>query len=100
MCSLYPEHDKLRLYRDKSQAIGAFLDWLQNEKGVVLAEYGTGKIPNILNQEGGEPNTLYPIHRSIERWLALYFEIDLVVLEKEKELMLESLRAAQAHREG
>lgn len=40
-------------------------------------------------------NELAPVHRTIEQWLAKYFEIDLAKLETEKRAMLEQMRAAQ-----
>jgi hypothetical protein len=33
---LYPEHEKLKAIKDKSQAIGEFIDWLESEKHVQL----------------------------------------------------------------
>lgn len=34
-----PELNKMKAIKDQSQAIGGFLEWLQGERGVVLAEY-------------------------------------------------------------
>lgn len=34
----YPEHDKLRVVRDKSQAIGEFLEWLEEKHFVELQQ--------------------------------------------------------------
>lgn len=36
MSDMYPEHEKMSKIVDKSQAIGEFLDWLQQEKGAVV----------------------------------------------------------------
>ena len=82
----YPEHEKLSAISDQSQAIGQFLDWLQNEKAVTLAEY--------LDEDGGHwgEARLVPIHRSIQHWLAEYFGIDLEVIETEKREMLDKQR--------
>jgi len=82
-----PEHDKLDKIHDKSQAIGEFLEWLQGEKDVVLAEYHEHAM--------GRKDVLLPIHAHIETLLGEFFEIDLEKLENEKLNMLEQLRAAQ-----
>jgi hypothetical protein len=34
--SYYPEHDKLRAIKDKSQAVGEFLEWLRDTKGLTI----------------------------------------------------------------
>jgi tRNA(Ile2) C34 agmatinyltransferase TiaS len=77
----YPEHEKLHLIKDKSQAIGEFLEWLQGEQGCVIAQYSG--------------DDLHPIDSRNEQLLAYFFEIDLVKLEKEKRAMLDELRKAQ-----
>jgi hypothetical protein len=81
----YPEHDKLAKVSTRSQAIGEFLDWLQNEQGITLANYDD-------EYYGG--HQLLSVHRSIEEWLALYFDIDRGRLEDEKQAMLNSLRTS------
>lgn len=73
-----PECEKLTKVADKSNIIGAFLDWL-NEKGYVLSEWD-------------DHDKLYPVHLSIEKLLAKYFNIDLVKVEKERSAWLEQLR--------
>jgi len=85
--SEYPEHDKLVQVRDKSQAIGEFLDWLQNERDIVLAEYHEHAM--------SRKDVLLPAHAHIETLLGEFFEIDPEKLENEKQYMLEQLRAAQ-----
>jgi len=78
----YPEHDKMHLVKDKTQFMGEFLEWLQTEQEIVFGEY-TDK----------NPDTLFPIsHRSVEEWLALYFDINLNKIEEEKLQMLKKLR--------
>lgn len=77
----YPEHEKLKKVHDESQAIGAFLDWL-SENGHVICN---------LN----EYDEYFPWYKSIEQILALYFDIDLNVLEQEKRDMLDSWREKQ-----
>ena len=78
----YPEHDKLAKIRDKSQAIGEFLEWLQ-EKGIHLGRY-VDDYSTHMDTLDSQTNDL----------LAEYFEIDLNVLEDEKRAMLDAQRAA------
>jgi hypothetical protein len=84
--SEYPEHDKLHAVKDQSQAIGSFLDWLQNERKprTVLAIH--------------EWDEWVPTNERIEALLAEYFEIDLKKLEEEKRAMLDELRKANERR--
>jgi len=82
-----PEHDKLDKIHDKSQAIGEFLDWLQNERDIVLAEYHEHAM--------SRKDVLLPAHINIETLLGEFFEIGPEKLENEKLNMLEQLRAAQ-----
>jgi hypothetical protein len=75
----YPEHAKLLLVQDRSQAIGEFLD----ETAYVLAEY----------QEDSRHHTavLVPVADPITVVLAKYFGIDLDKIEAEKRAMLRAL---------
>jgi len=34
-----PELNRMKAVKDRSQSIGGFLEWLQDERGVILAEY-------------------------------------------------------------
>lgn len=80
--SEYPEHDRLKLISDKSQAIGEFLDWLEAEKGILLGEWGpTGR-------------RMYPFMRSKVDLLAEHFEIDQSKIDAEKREMLNIMREA------
>jgi len=73
----YPEHAKFDKVRDKSQAIGEFIE----HGGYVLATW--------------PDDSRYPVptHKSINDILAEYFEIDTKVLEDEKQRMLAALAA-------
>lgn len=82
----YPEHEKLNAVKDQSQAIGDFLDWLNSEKGIVLANYGNSDVA-----------WLAPDGTAKERLLAEYFEIDLDKLEAEKRAMLQSSACVAAN---
>lgn len=84
--SEYPEHDKLSAIRDQSQSIGQFLDWLLNEQGRYIASYD--RRDEVLEAD----------YRSIEDWLARYFDIDRDKLEEEKRDMLDKMRAANSER--
>jgi hypothetical protein len=77
--SQYPEHDKLRLIRDKSQAIGEFLSLL-GQHGLTLCEFHE------------KYNEYLPTGITIQKLLAKHFGIDLVKLDDEKRDMLDELR--------
>lgn len=96
-----PELDKMGLVQDKSQAIGEFLEWLQNTKGYTLAEYRHVNVDgeDIDDDEYEESrrqyeDRLFPVRRQIEQLLAEYFEIDLDKVEAEKRTILDALRRA------
>ena len=74
----YPEHEKLRDVQDESQSIGFFIESLA-ERGLAICE---------LADDCGR---YYPSRKNINELLAEHFEIDLVVLEKEKQAMLDAL---------
>ncbi len=75
--SKYPECEKLSAVTSKSRAIGEFLDWLEGEKQLVLAQW---------NNENGR---LYGSRHNQEALLAEFFDIDLKEVEKERRAMLE-----------
>jgi hypothetical protein len=76
----YPEHEKLTKIKNKSQAVGEFLEWLGG-CNVVLAKH---------TDHGLEID-----RRSIVDLLYEYFEIDPDTLEEEKQAMLDDLRGVQ-----
>jgi hypothetical protein len=78
----YPEHEKLSKVRDKSQAIGEFIDWLKSQ-GVELSVW--------IDDEHQ-----IPYLASTEKILANYFCIDLDRLEAEKRQMLDEIRERDA----
>lgn len=75
----FPEHEKLKLIKDKSQAIGEFLEWLGAEKGLHVAQWIS-------------EHRLMPANYSTEKLLAEFFDIDLDKLEDEKRAMIEEQR--------
>lgn len=85
----WPEHDKLASVHEQSQKCGEFLEWLLDEKGIVLCRY---------EQTGGTWNG-QPISRlafvvlpHLQDWLAEFFGIDREKLEDEKRRMLDVMR--------
>ncbi|QGJ92737.1 hypothetical protein QDA04_gp67 [Microbacterium phage Megan] len=86
---LYPEHARLQALDGDNDTIGAFLEWL-SEQGYVIAEHGTGE-PDDDRSE----HRLWAVHRSIESWLAQYFNINPVKISAEKDAMLRAMREAQ-----
>lgn len=94
----YPEHERMHKIKDKSQAIGEFLEWLGGQHMAVCQRhehshdngcYEKGKL-----ECGLYDDTYYPIFESIEKILARHFDIDLDKIEAEKQAMLASLRGA------
>lgn len=91
------EHDKLHAISDKSQACGAFYDWL-HEKGWVLCEFHLHT--NCERDKDGfgwdcgiSKGSYVPIMPEIRKLLAEFFEIDEAKLEAEKRAMLIKLRS-------
>lgn len=80
------ELDKIVKVHEDSQRIGEFLEWLA-EQEIVLAEW-TG---SDCDECGDEP--LMRISQNREQLLANYFEIDLVKAEKERQALLDTVRA-------
>lgn len=79
----YPEHDKLAAVRDAADAVGEFLEAMQ-ERGYVLAEW--------VRYDDYHDVVLAPVTKGIDTLLAEHFEIDLATLEKEKRDMLRAIR--------
>jgi hypothetical protein len=91
----YSEHDKLQSVKESSQTIGEFLEWLQEDQGVVLAKphvHTDFCIEEGRRVCGAESGSLIGVLASIPRWLARYFDIDEDKLEAEKRAMLDELR--------
>lgn len=75
-----PEHDKLKVVKAKSQAIGEFIEWLGSQE-VRLARYDL------------DLGILVDDMMPIEKRLAAYFGIDLAKLEAEKLALLAAVRS-------
>jgi hypothetical protein len=112
-----PELGKMHAVQDRSQAIGEFLDWIQQEKGYDIGKFHTHSEDcysfKIYGKESAHEEELedghyrapqcsmsesaiYLVHFSIEKLLAEYFEIDLQKADDEKRAILESLRSVEA----
>lgn len=81
---VYPEHEKLKKVVKESQAIGEFMEWLEQEKDVTLCK-------TIPRGEEGE-GRFWPSFTPIQELLADFFGIDLKVIEQEKRAMLDKMR--------
>lgn len=92
-----PECDKIQKAKGESHAIGEFMDWLRDEKNVVLATYhehseeecGSTRWPEC----GIYSEQPVVFHYNMEQLLAEFFEIDLNVVEQERQALLEQQRA-------
>lgn len=84
---MYPECEKVRAVRDKSQAIGDFLTWLRHEKGVILCRHVEDR------------NYPQPFSYNINSLLAEFFDIDREKVEAEKQDILTTMREMNERRE-
>ena len=75
----YPEHDRLSAVADKSQCVGEFLEWLQ-EQGITLCAWSD------------EERMYFGAAESTASMLSRFFEVDLHRLESEKRAMLDEQR--------
>jgi hypothetical protein len=81
-----PTLDKMLDVKDRSQAIGEFLEWLEDEKGVEL-------VTTELHHGGSRALEYVPLRQGTESLLAEFFGIDLDAAEREKRALLDELRA-------
>jgi hypothetical protein len=89
----YPEHDKLVAISDKSQVIGSFIEWLENEKEIRLCTFVPARREDrIWIAEG-----YTPINESINDLLAEFFNIDQNKINQEKENMIKKLQELKSH---
>lgn len=77
--SIFPEHIKLDAIRPLSQAVGEFIDWLE-EQGLTICIHAHGEFVPTLSRR--------------DDLLAEYFGVDQTKLNAEKEVMLAMLREA------
>lgn len=95
----YPEHEKLKLVKDKSQSIHEFIHWLNN-KGILLAVRADIEGEEVMAQitntdlEGEECAVYFPHNRNLTTMVAEFFDLDEYKLECEKLDMLDQIRKA------
>lgn len=77
MMDEYPELEKIREVQDKSQIIGEFIDWLESEKKIYLAEFTAANNEYLLMTDS-----------KMEGLLAEFFKVDLNRAEKERKAIL------------
>jgi len=85
----FPEHEKLDKVKEKSQWLGEFIDWAQHEEGLHLCKW------YVESEENHDFDRWQPSHIGIQRLLAMFLNIDLIKLEKEKMQMLDIAKAYQ-----
>ena len=78
-----PELNKIKKVSEKSQEIGSFIDWLE-EIGYHISEYK--------KYDEFEEEQLVTVYLNSEQILAKYFKIDLNKAEKERQLILDSIK--------
>lgn len=85
------EIEKLQAVQGESQRIGEFLDWLQGERKLVIAQWQKRNL-----DPSDDWDELVPAGMTINGLLAEFFEIDLDKIEEEKLALLNELRRANA----
>lgn len=84
-----PEHGRLMAAKrtdDATQLVGEFVDWLAEEKKLVLGRWN-------------DDAELVPARENTQRLLAEYFGVNQNALESEKQALLDHQRATNAARE-
>jgi len=79
----YPELEKMKAVQKDSQTIGEFLEYL-SDRGISLGSWGVDE---------WNDHHFSPIHKSVEKILAEYFDIDLNKIGKEKQAILDGIRS-------
>lgn len=81
--SEFPQLARMEAVAEKSQSIGEFVEWLQ-ENGMSICS----------TQPGLRGTTFWPVMETTEALLARHFEIDLPAVERERRKVLASCAAA------
>ena len=79
--SEYPEHDKMQAIKPAADAIGEFIEWLDTTN-YVLAYFDGSQYVHATGRD------------LITRLLAQHFNIDLSLIDAEKQQMIDYIRAA------
>lgn len=98
MADKYPEHEKMAKVTADSHRLGEFIDWME-AKGYLFAQWMEADTYRVRDPESGElkdrsEERLVPVHKTINEWLAAFYEIDLNKIEEEKRQMLDDIRQA------
>jgi hypothetical protein len=90
----YPEHDKLALVKDETQAAGDFVEWLGTQ-GIFLAKTYMFTKDDCVTDDEAEMRyeRTCPVAKSLVTLLAEWAEIDQNKIEAEKRAMLATIRA-------
>lgn len=102
-----PECDRMQDVKDKSHAIGEFMDWLREEKGWTVCEEHhhdddcLERVARFEDDEEGDVQQIcgclegqyIPVPIRMEQLLAEFFEIDLDKVEEERQALLAEQRA-------
>lgn len=80
------ELKKISAVKEKSQAIGEFLEWARSE-GFFLASW-----QHFGNPEPEGYDRLVASNKTTNQWLAEFFEIDLKKAEEERQALLDEIR--------
>lgn len=89
----YPESEKVHAVREKSQAIGEFLDWLHNEKELTVCRHDEDG--RTIVEDDVIAGAYLPECVQTEKLLMEFFDIDGKALEEEKRAMLAELQEAR-----
>lgn len=90
-----PECDKMVKVKPQSQAIGQFLEWL-DEQNIQLATYHVHgeHCTEHARECGYSEHDLAPHRETIEELIARHFNIDMEKVEAEKRALLIEIRAS------
>lgn len=80
MADQYPQSEKLAAAHDERSAIAEFLEWLESDQGIILAEY---------EEESGHYQAVL---ENFDRIIMRYLDIDERALEQERRAMLDAAR--------
>ena len=102
----YPECEKLAAVSEDSNKIGAFLDWMRNEKELVIGRRHSVEVLHEIEQQedpdgygtdyGDLEEVIMPVSVRIEKMLADYYDIDLDKVEDERRAMLDEIKNKNA----
>lgn len=89
---IYPEHEKLKKINHLTEAIHEFLEWCQDEKNAHLARYAYASDMEGYGDIGGDIGMITVETYDRDEWMAEFFDIDLKVIEQEKQSMIKEMQ--------